>query len=809
MKRITTLLCCLFAASMLHGQNNRWSVKGQLIDSASGLPVGFATIALKNNSSVNNKNKIIGSADGYFEWTQLSVKPVGIEISATGYRAIEISLRDSSAVSGLFNLGRMQIVPLSKDLKEVIVSATKPLIKQEIDRLSYDVQSDPESKAQSVMELLRKVPLISVDGDDNIQLQGSSSYRIFINGRPSSIMASNMKDALRAMPAGVVQKIEVITTPPAKYDSEGLAGIINIIMSRKTDNGINTTINARVNIPNGSSVNITSAAKQGKWGISAAIGYSIPNKVSVTSANLRQTFDPGSLFQQNVSSTFNRRSVFGNIEASFEADSLNLFTFSVYKGQVRFSQVDEIHTNFETSVPGGKEQQYTLTNRNFYPWHSGDLSFNYQRNFKNNPLRIFTVSYKLSTSSNDMYTESSATDKQNYFLPDNRQWNNSSINENTFQIDYVHPLKNLTMEAGVKAILRNNNSLSSVSNLVYNSGDSSYVNDPSRGNDFQYQQDVLSVYNTYNWKQGAYTVKAGLRFEHTIVDADFRTTNTTLHTQFGNLTPSLSVMRTLPNNQSLTFGFSSRIERPGIWLLNPFADRSNPQMISRGNPALRSVQSYQGEISYLRTAKGSLNIRTSYFYSAGTITSVVRILSDTLSETTYDNIGKNAILRLSINGNYPLGKFTLNFNTGCFYVWVSGPYNGRFYSNRGPRTNTFANLSYRAGNNWTIGVNGGYNRRYITLQGSSDDYAYYGISSSKTMLDKKLSATLVLSNFAKKHNPFTQYSSTPDFYQSNTRNSYYRNIAFALSYKFGKQTGAVKRNKRGISNDDVSNGSSQ
>jgi hypothetical protein len=809
MKKTTTLICFLLAAMILHGQTNQWSVKGILIDSATHLPIPFATVSLKNDSVAIQPDRVTSDINGLFEWKSLSFKPGAIEISSSGYRKVQLPILNAPLTGGVINFGNIFMVTSSKDLKEVIVTGTKPLVKQEIDRLSYDVQADPESKALTVMELLRKVPLISVDGDDNVQLQGSTSFRIFINGRPSTMMASNMKDALRAIPAGTVQKIEVITTPPAKYDSEGLAGIINIIMSKKTDNGINTTINTRYTMPFGWSINATSVARLGRWGLSASTGTSFPTDVTVTSSNLRQTFQPHSIFQQTIYSTTNRRSWFANGEISFEADSLNLFTLSLYRSEGRLLQNDRINTEFNTDAPDGKMQQYKLKNDLEYPWLWGDLSFNYQRNFKNNPLRMLTISYRFSNSGNDMFTQSAAFDKQNYFLPDNRQWNDASLYENTFQVDYVHPFKKITMEAGVKAILRNNQSVSTVANLRYDGNDSSYANDPSRGNDFQYQQDVLSAYNTYNWKQGAYTVKAGLRFEQTLVSADFRTTATKLNTQFGNLTPSLSIMRTLSGNQSITFGFSSRIERPGIWLLNPFEDRSNPQMISKGNPALKSVQSYQGEVSYLRSAKGSLNIRTSYFISSGAITSVVRVLSDTLSETTYDNIGKNSTLRLSINGNYPIGKFTLNFNTGAFYVWVSGPYNGRFFSNHGIRTNTFVNLSYRPGKNWTIGTNAGYNRRYITLQGSSDDYAYYSVSSSKAMFDKKLSFTLIVSNFAKKHNPFTQYSATPDFYQSNTRNSIYRNIAVALSYKFGKQTGAIKKNKRGISNDDVSGGASQ
>lgn len=805
MKKIFFLFTYLFLLNNLYAQEKTGrSVKGILIDSLSGIPVSYGTVRIQPETSSASRSAT-ANKDGYFEIHDLSQKPSVVIISSSGYTPRELNIQVWPGTQ-ITDLGKILLSPQTRDLKGVVVTGNKPLVKQEIDRLSYDVQADPESKAQTVMELLRKVPLISVDGDDNIQLQGSTGYRIFINGKPSPMMASNVKDALRAMPAANVQKIEVITTPPAKYDSEGLAGIINIILNKRTDNGYNATVSARHSLPFGSVFNVTSAAKQGKWGLTFSAARGLSNEMTITSSNLRKTYAPASLFEQSVQSTSDGSSWFGNAELSFEADSLNLFTINGYTSSSRSWQSDLRNTTFTTESAGGQRQVYQLQSDMVYPWHSEDIGINYQRGFKKNAQQLLTFSYRYNSSINNQFVNTAAKEKQHYELPDNKQQNATRAKEHTLQLDYVHPFKSVTMEAGVKAIIRNNSSLSEVQYLLISGTDSVYTEDPSRANDFQYLQDVLSVYNTYNWVQGAYTIKAGARMEHTLIDASFRTTNTALHRQYSNFTPSVSVMRNLKNKQSLTFGFSSRIERPGISLLNPFTDKSNPQIQTTGNPDLKAVQSYQGEISYLRTGKGTLNIRTSYLYSSGNITSVVRILSDSTSETTYDNIGKNAILRLGINGNYPLGKFSLNFNTGAFYVWVSGPYNGRFYRNKGIRTNSFANITYRPGNNWTVGLNAGYNRRYITLQGSSDDYAYYSVSGSRSFLDKRLSLTIILNNFGKRNYTFTQYSSTPDFYQSNTRNGFYRNSVLSVSYKFGKLSGSIKKNKRGISNDDVNNG---
>lgn len=796
-----TLLCWLtLTIGLAQQSSSNWILKGQLVDSISRAPIQFATLVLKTEAGAATVKGVISEADGSFVLPDLKEKKYRLSVSLLGYQNKELIVSNSST-----DLGVISLSSSATNLQEISITASKSLIRQEIDRINYDVQADPESKAQTALEMLRKVPLLSIDGDDNIQLQGSSSYRVFINGKPSALMATNAKDALRAMPAGSIQRVEVITTPPAKYDSEGLAGIINIVLNKKVGDGYNANLSSRYNFPFGPSFNLSGTAKQAKWGFSGSLSRNLNNETTIQTQNFRQTYNPASLFAQNGSATSQGNSWFGSAELSFELDSLNLFTASGNGSNSHFYQTDLRQTQFSSSSPAIVPQAYLLRGDNEFPWQATDFSLNYQRGFKDNAQHLLTFSYRFSHWLSRQATETVALEKLNYKFPDNKQWSNAGAKEHTYQVDYVHPFKKITLEAGAKAILRQNSSITSAENLILMENELSYVLDPTRVNDFDYQQDVLSLYNSYSWKSGEVAVKAGIRAEQTLVDAHFKTTETGVARTYTNFTPSISVMHNLKNKQSLTLGLSSRVERPGINLLNPFVDKSNPQLIATGNPDLKAVQSYQAELSYVKNGKGSLNLRTSYQFTSGGISGVVSILSDTLSQTRYENIGKNSILRLGINGNYPLGKLSLNFNTGAFYVWISGPYNGQFYRNHGIRTNSFANLSYRPGKDWTLGFNAGFNRRYITLQGSSDDFYYSSFSAVKTFLDKKLSVTAIISNPNKKFNSFTQYAQSPDFYQSTTRNSYYRTFTLAASYKFGKLSTNIKKNKRGISNDDVTN----
>ncbi|RZK34065.1 MAG: TonB-dependent receptor, partial [Pedobacter sp.] len=215
-------------------------------------------------------------------------------------------------------------------LKSVSITADRPLIKQEIDRISYDVKADPESKVNNVLEMMRKVPMLSVDGDDNIQLQGNSNYKILVNGRPSGMMERNPKDILKSMPASSIERIEVITTPPAKYDGEGLVGIINIITFKKADNGTNGTVNLSERFPvGGPTMGGSFTAKLGKFGIATNAGGSLNSSPLLDNTNSRITLNNPTNLWQYGSRDQSGKSGYAGAELSYEIDSLNLISAQI------------------------------------------------------------------------------------------------------------------------------------------------------------------------------------------------------------------------------------------------------------------------------------------------------------------------------------------------------------------------------------------------------------------------------------------------------------------------------------------------
>jgi hypothetical protein len=800
-KLIFTAICGCITSFAFSQAPATGLLKGLVTDSATQKPLSYITLSLKDSTLQQTVKSGLTKTDGSFELSQLPLKTYRLLLVAIGYQTKNITV--SVAGNTITDLGNIKLAATSSELKAVGVTAARPLVKQEIDRLSYDVQADPDSKALTAMDMMRRVPLLTVDGDDNIQLQGSGSYRIFINGKPSALLASSPKDVLRTMPANTIQKIEVITTPPSKYDSEGLAGIINIITFKTTTNGYNGTLSTRYSYPYGPSLSGTGTSKSNKFGASAFFGVGRQTTTRVTADNFRQTFNPlqpgtvTSLFTQQVSMANGGNYGYGGSEMSYEIDSLNLLTANINYSRGVFKQEYTRNTQFNSSTIN---QAYLLLSNGGNNWEGIDAGINYQLGFKRKKEQLLTLSYRYSYYLNGQNADILALNRVNYTNPDYDQQNDAGAKEHTIQLDYVHPVKQLTIEGGTKAILRSNFSEAS-GRLLLAQG---YTNDPARRNDFDYSQDVYSIYNSYQLKTAKWTFKAGARLEHTRINANFITNNTPLVMNYTNAVPSLSAMRTLPNNQSLVFGYTTRLERPYIQQLNPFIDRTNVQYISTGNPNLRPVTSQLLEVTHTKTGKGTLSNKLSYMYTGNSIVPVLSVVNDT-SRNTYANAGNVKILRWNISGNYAItNKLNLNFNSGLFYVWVDGPYNGRFYSNQGIRTNTFANATYKPSDTWTFGASGGYNRRYILLQGSSNDYVYSSISTSKTFLHKKATITAVINNPYQKNYAFTQYSDTPDFYQSNTSNQIYRTFNISFSYKFGRLSSDIKKNQRNINNDDKS-----
>jgi ferric enterobactin receptor len=790
-------------ATLAQSTKNILEISGTIADSLSKKPLDFVTINLTTDG-VNAIRATYSKENGTFKLAGIKPLTYTLIINYVGYATKKLRVNMPDTANFIMQLGTIYLSHQHQQLKEVVIQSTKPLIKQEADRVVYDLQADPDSKGSAVFDMLRKIPYLSIDADENILLKGKADYKIFINGRPSGMVESNPKAILKSMPAATIQRIEVITNPSSKYDAEGYAGIINIVTNKKLLNGYNGTLNVNASLPvGGPGAGGSFNARLGALGISAYGGASSYNAPQTTYFNNRVT--TGSIATNLDQSGFlksDSRSGYLGGELSYEIDSLNLvsaqFNVNGNKADGSRSQLSILTKN--TQIDEG----YDLQNKNGNHNSGFDAALNYQLGFKAHKNRLLTFSYRYLTYNNSLFNDIAISNRINYDNPDYQQNNEGITDEQTIQVDYVHPIRKVNIEGGVKAIFRNNSSNFQYYSLL----NGNYIADAGMSNHYGNKQVILAAYNSYRFTLNTWDFSGGMRLERTGVDADFISTASQVNQDYFNLVPSFSLNKNFKNKSSLNFGFSQRIQRPGINRLNPFVNRSNPNFVSSGNPGLRPSAINNVQLGYNLSKKLSINLGVTYSFlkdlalQISTFDAVTKI-----TYITYENLGEGDAFNTSFNLSYPATKaLNLSINGNITYINLEGMSNGNLINTSRFSENISAAAGYRFNKGWRLNTNFQFNgRNQTSLQSRSNAMFSASLGVNKDIIQNKLSFSATLSN------PFTKYRNNiiettgPDFLETNVTRNYFRSYRISLNYNFGKLKEAIKKNKRGIKNDDLSN----
>ena len=532
----TVLLWMLMISGLLAAQNTAntsFQVKGILLDSLTQEGEPYATIKIvKKEAPAKALKMLVTDMKGQFQEKVPGTGNFVMTITSVGRTPI---VKDFSVKAGekLVDFGTLYIVDASNELGQVEIVAQKPLVKADIDKIEYNVQDDPDAQSNSVLEMLRKVPLVTVDGEDNIQVNGSSSFKVYVNGKPNNMMSNNPTEVLKSMPANSIKHIEVITNPGPKYDAEGVGGILNIVTVGSGLEGYTATFSANVS-NRGAGGGAFGTIKSGKLTVSARYNYNYndqprnyssgsqhvtPEAVTENSSNL--DYDGSNKGHGSFQS--------GSMEASYEIDTLRLVTmsFGLWGGGNKSNGSTDYIATFPENINAAPIYSYSAFNRSKSSWYSIDGGIDYQRLFKVKD-RMLTFSYKINTrpQTSDSYTE---YEIDNGYNPDwadylNRlknQHNDGEQNttEHTFQADYTTPIGKLhTLEAGAKYILRNNSSeddrfdADDTGKYEYNKDQSSH---------YKHLNDIIAAYLGYGLKVKRLSGRLGLRYEHTIQDVKY------------------------------------------------------------------------------------------------------------------------------------------------------------------------------------------------------------------------------------------------------------------------------------------------
>ena len=807
-------------------------VKGLVVDSVSGEGEPYATISIRAGESQGKVVKMgVTDKDGRFSIGVPGQGKFTMTISSMGRQDL-VKTFTAKAGARQVDLGKLIIRDAANELKGVEVVAQKPLVKADIDKIEYDIESDPDSKSNSILEMLRKVPLVTVDGEDAIKVNGSSSFKVYVNGRPNNMMSNNPSEVLKSMPANTIKKIEVITNPGPKYDAEGVGGILNIITVGSGFEGYTATVSGGVS-DRGANGGLFGTVKSGKLTVSARYNYRYNDSQRSYSYGSNKATDP----EQAASSAnsdwdgydkYRGRSQSGSIEASYEIDTLRLVTasFGLWGSS---SKTDGMTSQTGTNpVDLSQVYYYDMLSNSKSSWYSIDGSLDYQRLFKTKG-RMLTFSYRINTNpqTSDSYTDyddmSAAADWTDYIRRLENQHNDGSQRtmENTFQVDFTTPIGKLhTFETGAKYIMRDNRSEND-RYIMAAAGSGDYEFDEDYSSHYRHENDIIAAYLGYGLKWKNISGRLGLRYEHTIQEVKYllgRGDDFTTH--FNDLVPSASIGYRLTDTQNFRLGYNMRIYRPGIWYLNPYLDDSNPTSYSQGNPDLVSEKSHSVSLSYnYFSPKLSTSLTANYSFTNNSIESVSTFVNDTEIEgaqyptgksvlyTTYRNIGKSRRVNLSGYVNYN------PFTTTRIYANIFGTWqyitDGAELSNRGWNMFAYGGVQQTLPNDWRISVNVFGQTPWVSLQSRGGSYLQYSFNVSKSFLKKRLTISAYASNPFKKYKVNETTMETAGFAQESFYKYNQQSFGVSVSFRMGELKASVKKAERSISNDDVKGGGGQ
>ena len=798
---IAFLWCLLGNLAMAQHANPHLLIKGTVLDSASGKPMEFVTVLIRETGKEQPLKSTLTDTRGRFMLEVVHVKKYELILSFVGYkvRIMAVDAPGSSAVE----LGNILLSPEANQLREVQVISEGALVTYETDKTTYNVAADPESKTQRAIDMLRKVPHLTVDADDNIKLKGNGNYVVLINGKPSTLFARNAKDAFRSMPANSIKSVEVITTPPSRYDAEGIGGVINIITHRQKQGGYNGSVNLSASRPAGYYAGGFLTAVRKKFGFSAYYGHNKnASPDSRFTLNRKNNTQGGGRLEQQGEKDFRGNFQYLETEVNYEPDSLNLFSASYSYNINRGSNFYVQHVqSFDQA--GQLSQAYTQQHDVQNTWRGNDIGADYQRSFRKNKEQLFTLSYKLRSTNDNATSDFNFFPVLHYRGSLNKTENKGSFREHTFQADYVQPVKEQLVELGIKSILRSNQS-----NYYYkslNPNTDTYEINNALSNLFNYSQDIYAAYASVTLHQDKWGLKAGGRLEKTMINADFKSSGTVATQEQLNFIPSVIFSRQLQHTSILKLAYVQRIERPSLYYLNPYQNIIDPKNVSFGNPTLVPAISNQFDLSYNAYFGGtSVSAGTYYNFTNNAIQRFTTTGTDGIARTTYGNIGRSSIYGISLSGNIELlEKININLNSNSNYVWLSSIIDSKPQRNKGFTFDVFGYLSYKFLKSWRVSGNVGYNSPNILLQGKSGDYFYNSLALNKDILKEKGNLSFNVSNPFRKERRWFNELDTPNFYQFQEPYFLQRWFSLTFNYRFGKLEEEMVRKKRGIENNDI------
>jgi outer membrane receptor protein involved in Fe transport len=795
----------------ISSMNGEAKVSGVLIDSLSNQPVEFATISVyKTNDLKKPIDGTLTDDKGKFTLKNMAYGNFVLKITSIGFVEKIINLQELSPKNKNVILGNITLSSDTKMLKEVVVTGQGAIIEEKVDRLVYNADKDISAKGGDASDILRKVPLLTVDLEGNVQLRGSSNIRVLINNKPSTIMAASVADALKQIPADQIKTVEVITSPSAKYDAEGSTGIINIITKKNNLEGYSLNFDLAGG-NRGGNLSLNGNMKVKKFGMTLGGFGRLNNNPAIVTFEQRTKYLAENITTRQTGnskdiSTFGRY----NIGADYDISKTKSISSGFRFGPRIFNR-DQTRLT-ERFVGGNLISSLNEDVISKNPGNGIDVNVDFLHNIKSQKEFSLSTLYSRSNANSSFTTNPIGNAELQRLSLFNK---NTNLNQEfTLQADYQTPIKkNQLVEVGLKGIFRIVNS--DFSYFL----DGKALNDVKRPNgNLDYFQNIGAAYLGYSYSTTKkYNYKVGARYELTGISAE-QSGKAVSVDPYSNLVPSINVSKTYGGKYTVKTGYNRRIQRPGLQQLNPNSNQVNPLNIQVGNPELRPELTDNIEASLSASVK-KVYINFSLFtrITANAISQVTfpSKTDNGVVTTTFQNIGQDKAYGLNLNTNLSITpKWMLNGGIESFYNYINGKTVGLDGTsinvanqgwNHNARLMSFATLK----KGWQVQAFSFVRGSRVLPLGRQGGFGFYSLGMRKEFNKKKGSIGISTQNFLGKGFKMKSFTETPQFYQYSENFMLNRAVSVNFGYKIGKMGADAmtpKKRAKGVKNDDLKDG---
>ncbi len=783
-------------------------ITGRVIDSETGQGEPGAIIQFIADGDTKPLAFTSTDTEGNFVQLLPEGKTYQVSISNLGRKTIEKTFEATPGKE--VNLGELLIEDDKNELAAAAVVAQRPLVKMEVDKMTYNVEDDIDSKSYTVLDMLRKVPMVTVDAQDNITVNGSSSFLVTVDGKPNQMLTTNASKVFKMMPAAAIKKIEVVTNPGVKYDAEGVGGVLNLVTEAGASGGSSSVGDGEygnVNLTAGNT-NVNAGAmltaQRGKisFSLNGNVGYNWINNIKSQTSIENGTGETGMAINTTAAGKMRAPFAWGDFSFSYEPDTLNLISVNV--NGMYFGQKSPSLSTTSSSLPGLLTPATSYTRDNLTKNKSGnfDIGADWQHKFANAPGKTLTISYRGGLSPDKSYDNSRFDG--DYAIRQQLTDGRTSSDSHTLQADYTGPLWGGTLSSGFKYTYRKNKSVQDMQLAI----DGSLSPYPEGSVDYLYTNKIGAAYTEYSLTRGKVGIKAGARYEHTWQDIEYRNkAGEDFSTDYGFLIPTASLQYNIGMAQNIGLSYNVRISRPGISYLNPYRNTSDPTQVQYGNPDLDVAKNHNLSLVYNFYSPIIMLSATLNHSGGNSGISQYSYADENVIYTTYGNIlkSRNTGLRMFVNLN--LGRTTRVYLNGSINYddlrsdvlnLKASHWNSNLFA--GAQQTIFWDL--RLSENLIL------NPKQYNLQGYTSGFQAGVLGISKSFLNDKLNFSVnVISPLNKdgKIN-FKTYSENYNYRMNSAVKIPLRQVMLSVSWSFGAAGSAkVKKADRSVENDDILN----